>query len=670
MEKQHVKQDDFYKFRLPSNPVISPNRKNVLYEVTTINENKYETHLWLADLDQQAKEQISVNESTENYGAVWSPDGTKIAFLTKQEAVGTQICIYDLKQRQFEIISHFKYAAHTLAFSTDGSKLYALLPILNTIEEADGKVDRIVKLAYESLYYKFDGTGFHDGTKQQIISINIKNHTYQQLTNTSLNIEAYTVSPTSEKLAFIAVDTENNNRLAHGVLYELSLANKEVTKLYDEEVVSKISYAPDGRSLAFIAGSLHNRLYKMDFTHSHIVCLDADYPDILADTIYSDTLYRRPPWQIVWSNDSKHIYALSGHHGTTEIIRFSANQQDKTAVVIGGARTISGFSYDGTDTFVLIYSNPETPGKLSKVSLDETAILYRNARHVTDDFPAIETCFPDTEICIDNPNQAYLEQVKLASFEAFTYAASDGWKMHGFLLKPANFEAGKKYPVVLDIHGGPHSTHGFTYFHQMQLFAAQGYAVIYVNPRGSSGYGEAFTKAVLNDYGGKDKVDILTGLEAAINQYNFLDESRMAISGLSYGGYMTNWIITQTDQFNVAIAEGSVSNLVSNYGTGDVDPGLTDEDMPDKNSFEALWEISPLAYVHKVNTPLLLIHAEDDQRVPIEQGEQFYSHIKRQGKTARFVRIPESSHLMLKIADPDRRSARLEEMINWLAIYL
>lgn len=672
MTKKRLNIDDFYQYELPSNAVLSPNGQHVLYEKTKIreNENDYDTQLWLADIDGQTKRMLTTAGS-KNIGAIWSPNGKSIAYLSNQ-SLGTQLWIHSLDSGESNRLTRFKQQISSLAFAPDGQTIYALLPVNGNIEEIDDDFIEapLSKRVYESLYYKFDGVGFNDGSRKQLIAINMDTEEYQQLTDGTFNIEAFTVSPSGRDIAFVAIDVEHDNPLYNGTLHKLTLSNGEVTKLYDQTIVSKPVYSPDGKEIAFIAGGLHQRLYVIPEAGGDATCLSRAYPDSLSDSIYTDVRYLRSAWKPQWSNDGQSIYVLSGHQGSNEIVRFSVDPNESPVTVVGGPRAIFDFSYDGKTSIVTIYSSPTTPGRLSKMELAEDEFVTRADRQLAENFSNNSSFFPQQETCLDDGNADYLSHVNVVEPETFTYDSVDGWKMHGFLLKPANMVAGKKYPVVLDIHGGPHSTHGFAYFHQMQLLCSEGYAVVYVNPRGSSGYGEAFTEAVINDYGGKDKFDILNGLDEALKRYHFLDETRITVSGLSYGGFMTNWLITQTDRFKAAISEGGVCNWVSIYGTGDVDPGMTNEDMPDKTSFEVLWEISPLAYVDKVNTPILIIHAEHDHRVPIEQGEQFYSFIKRQGKDARFVRFPTSSHLMLQVADPDKRYARLEEMVTWLKRYM
>jgi len=203
------------------------------------------------------------------------------------------------------------------------------------------------------------------------------------------------------------------------------------------------------------------------------------------------------------------------------------------------------------------------------------------------------------------------------------------------------------------------------------LLAAQGYGVLYVNPRGSHGYSQQFVDAVRGDYGGGDYVDIMAGLDYIIERNDWIDTARLGVTGGSYGGFMTNWIVGHTNKFKAAVTQRSISNWVSFFGVSDIGYYFNDWqhglDITDVNK---LWEISPLKYAGKVETPLLILHSENDLRCPIEQAQQLYITLKSMGKETEFVRFPEANHNLSRTGTPNLRIARLEEITNWFAKYL
>jgi len=224
--------------------------------------------------------------------------------------------------------------------------------------------------------------------------------------------------------------------------------------------------------------------------------------------------------------------------------------------------------------------------------------------------------------------------------------------VEGWVMRPVEFRDGARYPTVLQIHGGPHGAYGEAFFHEFQLLAAEGFAVVYTNPRGSQGYGQQFTAATHHDWGGKDCEDILRGLDQAIARFPFIDPDRLGVAGGSYGGFMTNWVIGHTDRFKAAVSMRSISNNLSQWGT------------------TWYWERSPLAYVERITTPLLILHSEQDLRCPIEEAEQLFAALRKLRRDVVFVRFPNESHDLSRIGQPRHRVERLHWIVKWLADHL
>src|SRR5690625_5057290 len=671
-----VTTQDMHSFTWPNQPKFCPNGERIIYEKTVVDKeaNGYITHLWLSQKSGEAPQQLT-KEGTRNLSAAWSPTDNAIAYVSNREK-GMQVWLYDFATDKHTRLTNVHENVSQVQFSPDGKTVYALLPIKDAIREWDEATSEQEHMnapserTYDSLYYKFDGIGFSTGTKKQLIAIDLNEKTTTVITDGTVNIEDYTISPDGETITFSTIDFYDENPLFNGELYQITATGENLTKIYDQTKAANPSYSPDGQWIAFIEGDVHQDLYIYATETGEVKQLSQNYPGTFADMIYTDSMNYKMPWQPVWSQDSEHVYVLSGYQGANEIVQFSVDSTADPVTVIGGARDINHFTYDGKNHFAITYASPETPGRVSLIDIADEAGQVRKTRDYTDPITFSEELFPANETYLDDCNADLFANITVVPPESFNYESTDGWNIHGFMIKPANMEAGKKYPVVLDIHGGPHSTHGYTYFHQLQLYSAAGYGVVYVNPRGSSGYGETFTEAVIGEYGTKDMDDILNGLDAALAKYDFLDKDRVAVSGLSYGGFMTNWIVTHTDRFQVAISEGGISNWVSMHGTSDISPGFIEREFAGKTSIDQLWEVSPLAYIENINTPILIVHAEDDIRVPVEQSEQLFSFVKRQGKTARFVRIPECTHVMLQNGAPDKKLARLEAMLDWLQQYL
>jgi dipeptidyl aminopeptidase/acylaminoacyl peptidase len=264
----------------------------------------------------------------------------------------------------------------------------------------------------------------------------------------------------------------------------------------------------------------------------------------------------------------------------------------------------------------------------------------------------------------------WLRERYVAAARRHRFTARDGWELEGWLLEPPAFDPARKHPLVMQIHGGPHSQFGWTFFHEFQVLAGMGFCVFYLNPRGSDGYGEEFKRAVVRDWAGGDYEDLMTALDQLIER-GFVDESRMGVGGGSYGGYMTNWIVGHTDRFAAAVAMRSLSNLVSEYAQHDIVLwGQLELGPAPWRDLDELWRRSPIRYVDSIRTPLLLTHGEMDLRCAISQAEELFGALRLLGREVELVRFPGESHDLSRSGRPDRRLERLRRVTGWFARWL
>lgn len=249
---------------------------------------------------------------------------------------------------------------------------------------------------------------------------------------------------------------------------------------------------------------------------------------------------------------------------------------------------------------------------------------------------------------------------------------SNGDDIKGFVLLPENFDENKKYPAILDIHGGPKTVYGTIYYHEMQVWANRGYVVMFTNPHGSSGRGDAFSD-IRGKYGSIDYQDLMTFVDVVLEKYTNIDKENLAVTGGSYGGFMTNWITSHTDRFKVAATQRSISNWISMYGVSDIGYYFSDDQnaaiLPNKEGFEKIWDHSPLKYVENVVTPTLIIHSDADYRCPIDQGYQWLTALKDRGIDSRMVVFKGESHGLSRGGKPKARIERLTEITEWIEKY-
>ena len=268
-----------------------------------------------------------------------------------------------------------------------------------------------------------------------------------------------------------------------------------------------------------------------------------------------------------------------------------------------------------------------------------------------------------------NPNAEYEATHLISEPKAFSFER-DGFTIHGWYYAPTGIPAGQKHPALLNIHGGPYASYGETFHHELQYQAAQGYGVVISNPRGSTGYGNAFETAVIGDYGKGDYEDILGALDYVLAREPQIDQQRLYCTGGSYGGFMSNWIAGHTQRFTAIATCRSICNWTSIFGASDI--GFTFVPLQLQNQFrgdvadqETLWRFSPLAYVDKVQTPILILHGENDYRTPIDQAEQWFTSLKLHGVETEFLRFPLSNHSLSRIGLPHLRIARLTAVTDW-----
>jgi dipeptidyl aminopeptidase/acylaminoacyl peptidase len=388
-------------------------------------------------------------------------------------------------------------------------------------------------------------------------------------------------------------------------------------------------WSPDGKSIAFI-GSLaerdHPKIWLAPATGGASSVLAAKDLDLI-------------PSDLEWSPDGRALYFAAGVRGEYQL--FSVNLSSKEAKAITrGARAVRNMDISPRG------------GKM--------IYMVNDFKHLDDLYVAdLEA---GNERRLTRLNQALWPRLELQDVERITYKGADDWDVDGFFVKPVGWQQGKKYPMILDIHGGPAGMYGVDWFHQFQVFAARGWAVFYVNPRGSTGYGQRFERGIAGEWGGKDYVDIMNGVEAALQKYPWIDRERLGVTGGSYGGYMTNWIVGHTNLFKAAVTLRSVSNFISDEGTRDFAYGHEPDFGGDLfQKFDLYWDRSPLKYARNVKTPTLILHSDNDFRVPLEQGEQWYRALKHFGVTTELVIFPRENHNLTRTGEP----RHLVESLNW-----
>ena len=586
----------------------------------------------------------------------WSPDGRRIAFVSRRGAAD-QVLVLDVATGGEALqMSSLPEGASSPTWSPDGKNVAFIGMVLS---DPDSIVDDprppeskeqarrspVVRVA-RRLDYKHDGQGFVDGRNHHLFVVPAEGGEAKQLTSGVWDVTGFDWSPDSARLA-VTGNAEPNSDLQRELdLYVVDLAG-ERTKLAGGFYLSSPSWSPRGDNIAFVApngldAGLIERLWIVPSSGGVPRCLTLSLDQSVGDSMITDMRGGHGGVRVRWTKAADRLYFLSSGPGVTAL--YSCDLDGNVWPEAGGARRIFDFDV-ANGIFAFCASDPSNPGELHIVANGAEARL--------------------TDL---NP---WLRDRYVAQPERYQFTAPDGWGIEGWLLKPENFDPGRLHPLVLEIHGGPHGQYGWAFFHELQMLAGMGYLVLYANPRGSDGYGERFRSEVVRDWGGKDYVDLMTAVDQLIERSGAVDTSRMGIGGGSYGGYMTNWAIGQTDRFAAAVAMRSISNLVSEYSQHDIVIwGSLELGPPPWPDLDELWRRSPIRNVQNIKTPLLLTCGEMDLRCAISQSEEMFGAMRLLGKTVELVRFPEESHDLSRSGRPDRRVERLRRIAGWFERFL
>jgi len=558
-KKRALTAADLTEIEVFSDPQFSPDGNSYTYVSTTINENKeYESHLFHQNLKENTSQQWTFGED-KNSNLCFSPDGKNALFISARSGT-PQLWLLPTDGGEARQLTTFQNGVSTPHWTKDGKSI-----IFSTSLDATDDVNTQKELTKEEkqkeqenkkkkplvvnrLKYKSDAIGFHDDKRTQLILFELNNETFTQLTHHDADHVYQDMSPDGKLVLFSANLSDDADYELKNDLYTVNATTKEITKLTDETgSYHSASFSPSGDKIASFGhefaykGATLNELYIFDTETKKRVCLSDEWDMQLGDIMIGDTRLGESETGPVWSKDEQRIFFIATDFGATGL--YEVTLDGELTVRYKNDNHVFGFSYDAeSESFILGISTPTNPGNF--YHLNHKGELNR----------------------LTNGNERFLNEVALSEPETLTVTAEDGWAIQGWLLRPYGFTEGKKYPFVLEIHGGPHAMYGQTYFHELQLLAAKGYVVLYTNPRGSHGYGQEFVNACRTDYGGGDYTDLMSAVDYVLENYSFIDEDRLGVTGGSYGGFMTNWIVSHTNRFKAAVT--SVPSQTGSVFTG------------------------------------------------------------------------------------------------------
>jgi len=661
LKHRGVTVEDLLRLRSVRDPHYAPDGTRGVFVQKSIDEEKqYRSHLYIW-AEGGAVRQWTFGRFRDTKPR-FSPDNKTIAFLSDRSG-RTQLWLLPADGGEARQLTFFKNGVLDYVWTPDGTFLIALTTLggNETIDDreesktAEQKPTDAKPRIVERLYYKSDAAGFLEGKRAVLVRIDATSGKAEALTNLEEEIGSFAVSPNGRTLAFVANRNNDLDTMFTRDIILLDLDKKTEMNLTNGcGTFASLAWSPDGMKLAAIGhdlaylGATIQRLYVFELERQAKQVLTADWDVHLGDAMVGDTHADAKGPGPIWASDGSGLYVTASEHGRVNV--YFVPLDGSAVPVLEGDFHLYGFTiHPNGRQAVAAISSPTSIGDLYAVSLAD-----------------------GTKTRLTRANEALENEIALADAEPFTYRSTDGWDIQGWIMKPPGLSEGEKAPLVVEIHGGPHTMYGFTFFHEFQLLASSGYAVLFTNPRGSHGYGQSFVNAVRGDYGGMDYEDIMAGVDAAIRQFNFIDEKRLGVTGGSYGGFMTNWIVGHTNRFKAAVTQRSISNWLSFAGVSDIGYFFTKWEVGCDvwEDAERLWHHSPLKYVRQMQTPLLILHSEQDYRCPIEQAEQLFIALKQLGQETKLVRFPDANHDLSRTGKPALRLERLRQIVGWFDHYL
>nr|WP_255249780.1 S9 family peptidase [Bacillus sp. FJAT-45066] len=658
MAKRPITADDLCKFKFVGDPQVSPTKDKVAYVLTHVDKEKdgYYSYIYLTDLNgngRQFTSHYSKDHLVKDVTPKWSPDGSTLAFRSNRTGKN-QVWLLHTDGGEAIQLTDVKQGIGEFTWSPDGKQLavtvHGALDNFSEKEKEDEKKSDVKVIT--RLRYKGDGVGIYNEDRKHVYLFDIETKAFKKVTEGEHDFGQPRFSPDGKSLIYVGTKAEDKEWGYLPAIWKYDLDTKEESLVYDGNgYIMAPSFSPDGKWLAFAGhtrgersqgnsnvlllsletGECKNLTEHFDYTVGNLVGVDAKY----------DTAETR----LIWDDASKNIYFNATVGGDCQLFKVSVDGEVSSALSPAVA-SVTSYDVLSDDKAVLVLATPHSTGDLVVQDLSEV----ENVVKVTD------------------WNEELYKEVHLSTPENIHYISTDGVDVEGWILKPFGYEEGKKYPMILQIHGGPATAYGNGLHHEMQLMAAKGYVVLYTNPRGSHGYGHEFVNAVIGDYGGMDYEDIMAGVDYALATFDYIDQEELFVTGGSYGGYMTNVIVTRTDRFKAAVTQRSICNWHSFYGTSDIGFFFTEWQHGKADlweDYERLIKLSPLHYARNVKTPTLILHSEQDLRCPMEQAEQWYVSLKRLGVETKLVRFPDENHDLSRSGKPKHRLERLEHLIGW-----
>lgn len=632
--------DTFMEMETVSAPEISPDGKQIIFSRGFVDkvDDQSQSNLWIVDTNGERIRELT-HGNWKDSSPVWSPDGKRVAFISDRDGT-RQIHVMWLDTREVAQLTHLTQVASSLAWSPDGKKIAftsfiedknPILPV-KLPERPEGAKWARPAVIIDRLNWRQDGTGpVPKGYNHVFVVDAVVGGTPRQVTSSDYSHSDPQWSKDGKTIYVSGIrKPEAEYQRGDSEIYAVNLDTLEVKALTDRKGPDRgPRVSPDGKWIGYEG-------YDDKHYTSHLSSLYLMDSNGGSKRLWAGSLPNSPS-EVTWAADSSGVYYVMAERGSSNIYFIPLNGSPRK--VTDGVHVLSPFSISNDGKIAAVESTPKDPG----------ALVTFDARD------------PSRMKTLVDVNEDVLAGLKLGDFEELWWNSTDNLKIQGWLMKPANFEPGKKYPMVLWIHGGPWSMYDVRFDWSFQNFAAEGYAVLWTNPRGSTGYGQDFVNGIQYSYPGKDYDDLMTGVDAALAK-GWIDARNLFVCGGSGGGVLTAWIVGHTDRFAAAVSMRPVIDWHSFVGITD---GASWYEQFTKFPWEDPMQYavrSPLHYVANVKTPTMIMTGEADLRTPIPQSEEFYRALKMLKKETLLVRMPEEFHGWRR---PSHRMLQQAYLLAW-----
>jgi dipeptidyl aminopeptidase/acylaminoacyl peptidase len=640
---------DVYELTGVVDPRISPDGKRVAYHVWWIDEeaNDYRGAISVAALDGSEEPRVFTSGERRDAMPRWSPDGRWLAFVSNRggdHKTPANLFLLPAEGGEARKLTDLKESIESVEWSPDSTRLVLTARVRDEAyaEEDDRKRE---PRRFARVFQKLDNVGFIGDRHKHLWVVDLDGDV-RQITGGDFEDDTPAWTPDGKRIVFAALRSENWDVELISRLYVVDADGGDPEQLTgDDASYARPAFAPDGR-LAFErtledgTEPRHSQIGVMDELGGEVRLLTssldrqcAPYPSI-----------RGPVW------DGDRVLFGVEDRGNTHVYAARADGAGEPERLVGGELSVGGFD---ARAGALVY----VAGTHTTMRELYSGLEGRRITHV---------------------GKGFTDGRRLSEPERFTAVSPDGTEVDAWLVRPPDFDESRRYPVLLTIHGGPFTQYGTGFFDEVQVYAGGGYCVLFSNPRGGSGYTEDWGRAIRGPgngagpgWGTVDYEDLMGVVDTALERFPFLDAERLGVLGGSYGGFMTSWIVSHTQRFKAALSERAVNHLVSAFGSSDVFW------IFERQFGGPMWEhvdewlrMSPATYARDIETPLLIVHSENDLRCNVEQGEHLFTLLRLLGKQVEMLRFPAESHELSRSGAPVHRVQRFEAILDWFGRYL